>query len=309
MTINPYFRLILGESAERVARLHQSSISRMKAFAIAIHIPIALWAVTGYIIASQTFGLDTSQSALVSAFCSVIVYMVERLVLATPKGWGVNALRIFIGLLMAILGASTVDLVIFEREVQASLQKSAEINLRTEHDLLIEQQTSLVNQRRSEWMTARDAANCEANGTCGSKIRSLGPIYQQLSSQAEPLRKDYLKAADRLEALKNGSEQELAKLRNNGVDTSKAGLLSRIESLHQYTMNNKAALSAWMVFFLLILFFELMVVLVKLMFGETVDDVIERVRESVNTHKAIAYQEAMTSPLLNARQLIDNSYA
>ena len=52
-----------------------------------------------------------------------------------------------------------------------------------------------------------------------------------------------------------------------------------------------------------------MVVLVKLMFGETVDDVIERVRESVNAHKAIAYQEAMTSPLLNARQLIDNSYA
>ena len=35
MTINPYFRLILGESAERAARLHQSSISRMKAFAIA----------------------------------------------------------------------------------------------------------------------------------------------------------------------------------------------------------------------------------------------------------------------------------
>ena len=265
MTINPYFRLILGESAERVARLHQSSISRMKAFAIAIHIPIALWAVTGYIIASQTFGLDTSQSAIVSAFCSVIVYMVERLVLATPKGWGVNALRIFIGLLMAILGASTVDLVIFEREVQASLQKSAEINLRTEHDLLIEQQTNLVNQRRSEWMTARDAANCEANGTCGSKIRSLGPVsYTHLRAH---------------------------------------------ETLHQYTMNNKAALSAWMVFFLLILFFELMVVLVKLMFGETVDDVIERVRESVNTHKAIAYQEAMTSPLLNARQLIDNSYA
>ena len=33
--------------------------------------------------------------------------MVERLVLATPKGWGVNALRIFIGLLMAILGGAS----------------------------------------------------------------------------------------------------------------------------------------------------------------------------------------------------------
>jgi len=74
-------------------------------------------------------------------------------------------------------------------------------------------------------------------------------------------------------------------------------------------MTNTAALVAWSVFFLLILFFELMVVLVKIMFGETVDDKIERVRESISAQKAEAYEDAMTSPLRSARFLLENSHA
>jgi ammonia channel protein AmtB len=36
-----------------VARLHTSTLNHTKAFTIAIHIPVLLWVVTGYVIASQ----------------------------------------------------------------------------------------------------------------------------------------------------------------------------------------------------------------------------------------------------------------
>ena len=63
-----YVTFILGETPERISRLHHSSVTRLKAFAIAIHIPIALWAVTGFVIASQTFQLDNVHAGAVALF-------------------------------------------------------------------------------------------------------------------------------------------------------------------------------------------------------------------------------------------------
>jgi hypothetical protein len=96
----------------------------------------------------------------------------------------------------------------------------------------------------------------------------------------------------------------IAQLRDQGVDTSKAGLLSRIEALHRYTLENRMALAAWSVFFLLILLLELMVVFVKISASETVDDLINEVRETVAAHKALAYKRAVTSPLAGAEELL-----
>jgi uncharacterized protein YpmS len=83
-----------------------------------------------------------------------------------------------------------------------------------------------------------------------------------------------------------------------------AGLLARIEALHQYTWNNKAALVGWALCFFLILAFEVMVVLVKLVFNETVDDEIERIKEKTARFIADQQEWAITSPLSNAVRLI-----
>jgi len=309
MKINSYIRFVLGEHPDRVARLHQSTITRIKAYAIAIHIPIALWALTGFIISSQTFHLDNAHAGAVAFFCAVLIYMVERLVLSSPKGIAINVLRLFIGLLMAVLGASTVDLVIFEREVAQQLREAGETRIKSDYDLSIAKQNESTTQAKADWVKTQEAANCEANGTCGSRIRSLGPVYQQLSRQSEILRKEYLAAASKIDDLKLEKTQVIADFRASSTVVEQAGLLSRIQALHHYNMNNTAAFAAWIIFFLLILFFELMVVLVKIMFGETVDDKIERVQEAISAHKAAAYEDAMTSPLNNARRLIAGTYA
>lgn len=86
-----------------------------------------------------------------------------------------------------------------------------------------------------------------------------------------------------------------------------AGLLSRVEALHHYTMNNTVAMVAWLLFFALVLFMELMVVFVKLVFGETVDDQLDRIREQLSRHKAESYLEAMTSPVAGARGLLEGT--
>lgn len=282
MTISNYLCHVVGEQPEQVARFHPSTVKRIKAYALAIHIPVLMWAVTGFVIASQIFQMDDVASSVVAFFSAGLIYLVERLVLATPKAWFVNLARVLIGLVIAVLGASTVDLVIFDREVTQQLIQTGEARLRAEHAQLTETQTQLVAQKKTDWDQAQEAANCEANGTCGSKMRSVGPVYRELARQADVLRKDYLAAQAQLTQLKSQHAQAIEQFRSAPQVVEKAGLLARIEALHQYTSSNTAAFVAWCMFFALVLFFELMVVLSKLVFGETVDDELDRIREHLS---------------------------
>ena len=307
MNISNYLCMVVGETPDRVARLHESTRRRMKTFAIALHIPVVLWAVTGFVIASRVFHLTNWESAGIAAFCSGLIYLLERLVLATPKAWFVNVGRLVIGLVISVLGASAVDLVIFEREIVLQLRVAGQARITAEYDLALAQQQAVVSQKKADWMTAQTSANCEADGTCGSRVRSVGPVYQKLAQQAQLLRQDYDRAHTRLEALAVERQTALDAWRESPKALEEAGLLSRVDALHQYTMNNTAALVAWLLFFVLVLSMELMVVFVKLVFGETVDDRLERIREQLSRHKAESYLEAMTSPLAGARGLLESN--
>jgi hypothetical protein len=308
MTISNYLCHVVGEQPSRVARFHPSTLRRTKAFAIAIHIPVLMWAVTGFVIASQIFKLENLQSGVVAFFCTGLIYLVERLVLATPKVWYVNLARVLIGFVIAVLGASTVDLVIFDREVTQQLLQTGEDRLRTEHDQIAERQKQTIERKKADWLTAQDAANCEANGTCGSKLRSVGPVYRELARQANLLRVEYMAEQQQLAQMDEKKSQAIALWRTAPEVTNKAGLLARVSALHEYTRNNTAAFVAWVLFFLLVLFFELMVVLSKLVFGETVDDELDHIREKISQQKARDYMQAVTSPVMDARKLIDSLY-
>lgn len=306
--ISSYLCHVVGETPQRAARFHASTVRRTKAFAIAIHIPVLLWAVTGFVIASQIFRQSQVASAGVALMCAGLIYLVERLVLATPKVWFVNVSRVLIGLVISVLGASTVDLVIFDREIAEQLLLTGEATLLAEHGALLATQANTVTQKKADWLKAQDAANCEANGTCGSKLRSVGPVYRELARQAELLRQEYMAAQAQLSAATKNKAQALAQWRATPPTGDKAGLLARVQALHAYTAHNTAALVAWVLFFTLVLFFELMVVLSKLVFGDTVDDELDRIRERISQQKARDYMEAVTSPVAGARALIAASY-
>jgi hypothetical protein len=306
--ISSYLCHVVGETPQRAACFHASTVRRTKAFAIAIHIPVLLWGVTGFVIASRIFNQSDAVATSVALFCSGLIYLVERLVLATPKVWFVNVSRVFIGLVISILGASTVDLVMFEREISEQLLISGENTLLAEHAALLAVHAQDVGQKKADWLKIQEAANCEANGTCGSKLRSVGPVYRELARQAELLRQEYMAAQNQLAIATQNKSQALAQWRAAPPTGEKAGLLARVQALHEYTTQNTAALLAWILFFTLVLFFELMVVLSKLVFGDTVDDELDSIRERISQQKARDYLEAVTSPVAGARALIAASY-
>lgn len=309
MSVSKYLCFVVGEKFEKAQKFHPSSHKRLTAFALAIHIPVLLWAVTGYVISSSIFHLEVAMSLCIAFFCAMAIYLVERIVLATPKNFLVNALRLVIGLVIAVLGASTVDLVIFDREIAEQLHINAQERIQQDYEKTTASLVETMERKKADWQRAQEAANCEANGTCGSRMRSVGPVYRELARQADILRKDYLREQKKYEALTEKKNVQLDEARESSQTASQAGLLSRIKALHDYTSSNTAAFVAWVLFLSLVLFFELMVVIAKLVFGETVDDELDRIRESISQEKARAYKEAITSPVFSAREMVHSAFA
>ena len=236
--------------------------------------------------------------------CAMSIYLVERIVIATPKKWYMSLLRLVLGVVIALLGSSTVDLIIFEREISEQLQVDAKQRIAVDFEQKSASVKIALDQKKSDWQRALEAANCEANGTCGSRLRSVGPVYRELSRQAETLRKDYLTEQQKFELLNNKKLEDLEKASNLEQVSVNAGLLSRISALHEYTAKNSAALIAWILFLSLVIFFELMVVIAKFVFDETVDDELDQIREFISQDRARAYKETVTSPMYNARELV-----
>lgn len=306
--ISNYLCRVIGETPERVARFHPSTVRRTKAFAIAIHIPVFLWLATGYLIASNVFQQPDEMAVVIALLCGGLIYLVERLVLATPKVWYVNLSRVLIGFVIAVLGATAVDLVIFDREVTYQLMQKQEAALIAEQDAHVSRLQAEMERKKADWMNAQEAANCEANGTCGSMVRSVGPVYRELARQAELMRQEYSAAQAHLANEMQANREYLSQWRANPPSSSSAGLLARVEALHEYTTQNTAALTAWLLFFVLVLFFELMVVFCKLVFGDTVDDELDRIREQISQQKARNYMQAVTSPVAEALAMVDATY-
>ncbi len=303
-----YLCIVVGVDPLRAERLHRSTLNRITAFGIAIHLPVLLWAGTGYIVASSIFGLSRPSAALTAFVSATVIYLVERLVLATPKAWYVNVGRLLLGVVISILGATTVDVVVFTMEISQQLTVQGEKRINVEFAQQLPAQRAITQSKRQEWFQAQAAAQCEANGTCGSKVRNVGPVYRELARHADRLRSEYEQAEAAIDQLRVERERAIADVRQSGGDIKNAGLLARVEALHEYTMANTGARVAWALFFTLILFIELTVILSKLVFGETVDDQLDRIREQLSEHRARAYLEAATSPVAGARQLLSHTY-
>lgn len=304
MSVSKYLCFVVGEDYKKVQKFHPSSHKRLTAFALAIHIPVLIWGMTGYVISNSIFNFGGVMSSCISLFCAMAIYLVERIVLATPKNFFVNALRLVIGFVIAILGSSTVDLVIFDREIAEQLNINARVQIQQNNEKAIASLVDSMEHKKTDWQRAQDAANCEANGTCGSHMRSVGPVYRELARQADILRDDYLREQKKYESLVDIKNLQLQEIRNSNQIVSQAGLLARIKGLHDYTSSHNAAFVAWTLFLSLVLFLELMVVITKLVFGETVDDELDRIRETISQEKARAYKEAITSPVFSAREMV-----
>jgi hypothetical protein len=85
------------------------------------------------------------------------------------------------------------------------------------------------HQKKADWRSAQEAANCEANGTCCKRLRTAGQVYLQLARQAQLPHRDYASAQARLKQLDSERKAILAACKDSPRAIEGVGLLANME--------------------------------------------------------------------------------
>ncbi len=208
--------------------------------------------------------------------------------------------RIFLAIMLALVISKPLELKIFEREINAKVvvleeqskqQKEQAIRDRfkesikrkTEQLATYEQE---VKFKEAEKNRLQDEATKEADGTGGSKIRNMGPIYRQKQTLANRANAEYLEIKNKNQAVIEQAKKELHGI-DKQIDTEISrlkhepydGLLASIAALNLLTQENTGMYWADLAIFLLFVCIELAPLVFKILTDKGIYDTILEIKE------------------------------
>lgn len=184
----------------------------------------------------------------------LMIFNLDRYIVMSMKSFGkwwrdwlVAAPRLALAVLLAVVISKPLELKIFEKEINAELVQMEQEVFKNQEDLVkiryqpqidaYKNEVTQLKKEISEKTAARDTlaqiALAEADGSGGSKIRNMGPIYRAKKATAD-------KAQDELNALL-ANHQPLIVEKEAAIKTIETKILTDITNLERTTYGGMAA--------------------------------------------------------------------
>ena len=163
---------LIGWNPIILAECGEASFRTLKKYMSAILILAIVWGTIGYLFADRYIGVsNTLAKAAVSAIFVVIIICIERfIILKVGKSKVTGIMRIILAFLMATLGATIFDQMIFKNDVEVKMKESrdemANEAIKRQSVLLDEEMNNIVVQRDSvqrELLSLYEQINAKPN--------------------------------------------------------------------------------------------------------------------------------------------------
>lgn len=212
--------------------------------------------------------------------------------------------RLIIAVIIAVTITVPLELKIFEREIKEEIkimqdekiteQQEARKKRLTHIEDRIKNRSNEVQRLNEEIIAARnrfdklsDEAKKEADGTGGSKIRDMGPIFRRKQADADKAETDFQETEKRnnaiIKKLSEENETDNVIINNELTELSTSnnydGMASRIEALNRLGEKNKHIQYAVFGIWVLFIFIELTPILFKIISDPTLYDYKLKSRE------------------------------
>jgi len=239
---------------------------------------------------------------LISFFAALtwayFVLLIERSIIHAPQtGSRLNTffyfLRIMIGLCLAVIGAFSQDTILFDKEIQKQLKENETHKIEQEYKKYIDEQKATTSKLQENWNYKVAEVNAEGNGTGGSKSKSIGPLYRKLEAQADQLRKDMDKSEQKTSELIQEKNVKLTNKTNSVA--AESGFIERVKALHHFITSDWLGLLAFSVVSCLLIIVQSLVVIFKLMVGNSVRDHLINNETKRMKYKSDIYTDITTS--------------
>lgn len=297
---------LTGDNYQLVANDTPASKKKITAMAIAMMVPVLIWVFNGFMLSLQVLETGWGWAIFTGLVCGFIVFVVEKLiVMANGNGW-LTFFRICIGLIVAALGSIAIDEVVFKKDIDTSVVKlkgktvqqardTAAADFENENGYV--QLNTAISEARTAYESAERTVIDEANGTYGTGRRGAGKITALKDKKASERKAEL----DKLIASKEKLEEEKQKAieaagENRRASYNENALLVRIKALFNLVKEDGYMLATYLLFTLLLFFFEFLVVVLKLTWKKTnYERKMEMIEEISN--RRIEFLKQNNSPL------------
>jgi hypothetical protein len=299
---------LTGYSYTLIRNSSETSRKTVKKFLSAIILVGTVWSAVGYLFAERYFDANRFQAIVAGFLMFILVIQIERQIILTTSlsFWG-KASRVLLGLLMAIIGATVIDQIMFKDDVERYKRDNADNvieeriatqreslnnrildvqsvidNLSEERDILLKEATArpYINTYVVNKVTEKDSSGATLN-----EIRDVvtnqveNPKFQLAASKDEQILKR--------EEQKNDLQNSLATLRADQLEElmlESDGFLTELEYLFEILRSRGIALAFYLLWFLLLVLIELLVLITKNGTGSTDYERLIQHQSDINKH-------------------------
>lgn len=291
----------------------------------AIIILSIIWGTIGYCFAERYIGLESLIGKLVTSIVFItIIICVERYIILTGKlSFTMGATRFLIAILMAVLGSTIFDQIIFKNDVDFEKKEyiTEKVNLEVpKRNQIIDKELqalqndidsiSRINAHLSEEIEKKPATQITTfdNVKKAVGVDSIGkPIYaNEVSKTTHVIANPFIKQRESNENILKQYNERKVELQNRKLDTDKivrdeyerssTGFLQELEILFTRIIFKKWIAAAFYVFlFFFLMLLELLVVMSKGGDGDSDYDLVVRHQQRIKAETLKRMEEGLLS--------------
>lgn len=278
-----------GWNAKMLAQCSEASKSQLSKYTSALLILMIVWSITGFLFAQRYVGLPVWGCLLVSLIFVTIVVMIERqIILAINPTKKLAVFRLFIAVIMAIVGSMIFDQTMFGKDIDKQLADNIEIQtasltqkrvgvidaklnaLQNEKSVLDNENAQMQEDVNNHpWVIQKSVTNSQQTVVVGGKMKIVNNPSVTTNQVANPKIETIKENNEKIKLL-NDQEKEWSQKKLTVEEDTRAeckanvGFLEELETMFSIVMTRKVAGVFYLIFFALLMSLELFVVVSKM---------------------------------------------
>lgn len=280
---------LTGWNSSVLSQCSEASKSQLNKYTSALLILMIVWSITGFCFAQRYIGLPIWGSALVAIVFVTIVIMIERqIILAINPTKKLALFRLFIAIIMAIVGSTIFDQTMFGKDIDKQLADNIEIQtasltqkrvgvidaklnaLQNEKSVLDNENAQMQEDVNNHpWVIQKSVTNSQQTVVVGGKMKTVNNPSVTTNQVANPKIETMKENNEKIKLL-NEQEKEWSQKKLTVEEDTRAeckanvGFLEELEAMVSIITNRWVAGVFYGIFFFLLMSLELFVVTSKM---------------------------------------------
>ena len=268
---------ITGDDYNMLVKDTPASKKKVVMFANALFLPVILWFLTGYGMATQIFHMSMTHGLIAGAVAGFIVFLIDRSIILAECCGTIGYIRIVLGLFVASIGSVIIDEIVFKEDIDHHLAQTLEAKVDAERAKVEADYGARIGEAQlksetafQDWKQGVQDVKNESDGSYGTGKYGNGKVTALKNALADKQYVEYQTRNSDLENLQKLSSAEMDSVEKRVRASFGEGmLLTRVNATFELVFSDWAMGIMYFIFTGLLMVVEFLVVILKMKHPES----------------------------------------